>query len=171
MYSAQAIANEFIKRAKQDGRNDLSPMKLQKLIYFAHGWYLANVHKALLLERVQAWKFGPVISSVYHDFKRYGNETITDYVSTLEYNNLRFSHLTPFINETDADAKEVIDLVWAIYGKYSSVQLSNMTHEPGTPWSIVTEGHDPIPSNLVIPDELIEECFMKELEVASLEQY
>jgi uncharacterized phage-associated protein len=59
-YPAAAIANEFIKVAKRNGVL-LTPMKLQKLVYFAHGWYLALLGKPLINEPVEAWKFGPVI--------------------------------------------------------------------------------------------------------------
>lgn len=164
MYSAIAIANEFIIRAKKDSRDDLSPMKLQKLIYFAHGWYLANVHKPLISDPIEAWKFGPVISSIYQDFKRYGNSHIHELAQSLEYANGKFVKTTPTINDSDDNAKEVIDLVWEIYSEYSSIQLSNMTHEPKTPWSIVTHKYTSIPSYLTIPNELIEECFSKEME-------
>lgn len=163
-YSAKAIANEFIKRAVKDDRNDLSPMKLQKLIYFAHGWYLANVHKPLINETIQAWKYGPVISSIYQDFKEYGNEHIDTQIHSVKYADGHFKETIPIIRSDDKNAKEVIDLVWKIYGKYNSIQLSNMTHERGTPWSIVTGKFPDIPSDLEIPDELIEECFTNELE-------
>ena len=57
-YSAKAVANYFLARAKESGET-LSPMKLQKLIYFAHGWHLAVFDAPLLDEEVQAWDYGP----------------------------------------------------------------------------------------------------------------
>ncbi|QLH42366.1 MAG: DUF4065 domain-containing protein [Coxiellaceae bacterium] len=51
-------------------------MKLAKLIYVAHGWSLALNDVPLIDEAVQAWKFGPVIESVYHEFKHFGNDVI-----------------------------------------------------------------------------------------------
>lgn len=63
MFPTIAIANHFIMRRWRDGVH-VSPMKLQKLVYFAPGWYLALFNKPLIDERVEAWKFGPVILSM-----------------------------------------------------------------------------------------------------------
>jgi uncharacterized phage-associated protein len=67
-----AIANYFIELAKF-----ITPMKLQKLVYFAHGWCLALADKPLINEKIEAWQYGPVVSSLYREFKKYGNEGIT----------------------------------------------------------------------------------------------
>lgn len=62
-HSAKAIANFFIDRHKRHG---ISPLKLQKLIYMAHGWHLALLDKPLVEDEApEAWKFGPVFASVY----------------------------------------------------------------------------------------------------------
>jgi uncharacterized phage-associated protein len=53
-FDSKAVANEFLKLAEQDGVK-LSPMKLLKLVYFAHGWHLALKGEPLLNERVEAW--------------------------------------------------------------------------------------------------------------------
>jgi len=74
-YPALAIANEFIKVARERNKQ-LTPMELLKLVYFAHGWYLALSGVPLINEPVQAWRFGPVIPSIYHAFKRYGSGPI-----------------------------------------------------------------------------------------------
>ena len=63
-YSAKAVANTLLSRSKELGINDITPMKLQKLIYYAHGWLLAFLGTALIKEGVQAWKYGPVIHTV-----------------------------------------------------------------------------------------------------------
>lgn len=68
-YSAKAVANEFLHLAKDEGRS-VTPMQLLKLVYFAYGWYWAFADDRLLDERVQAWKYGPVVPSVYHEFER-----------------------------------------------------------------------------------------------------
>ena len=55
-YNAIAVANYFIDKAKADGV-PLTHMKLQKLIYFAHGWHLALYGEPLIDEEIQAWEF------------------------------------------------------------------------------------------------------------------
>ena len=157
-YPATAIANEFIELSSG---NSLSPMKLMKLVYFAHGWYLALTGKPLISERIEAWQFGPVISRLYQEFKQYGSENFTQ--PSLE---LDFSDGRPGLHESrvhegadPTENEEVLDLirqVWEIYGKHSAVKLSNATHMPGTPWS---KTYRDGARSLVISNELIEQYF------------
>ncbi|MFQ5632018.1 MAG: Panacea domain-containing protein, partial [bacterium] len=58
MYDSRLIANYFIDFARKDGVA-ISPMKLQKLVYFAHGYYLAITGQPLIEEEIQAWRYGP----------------------------------------------------------------------------------------------------------------
>ena len=76
-YEAKAIANYFLEKAKAEG-NSLTPMQVQKLVYFAHGWYLGLFGEPLIKESVQAWSYGPVIPSLYQEFKRFGNQGIDE---------------------------------------------------------------------------------------------
>jgi uncharacterized phage-associated protein len=150
-YSAKAVANYFLELANSKGES-LSPMKLQKLIYFAHGWHLALYNEPLINERVQAWKFGPVIPSVYHEFKRFGYSPIT---------------CTAFDDTDDGielsrDDKRTISLlnrIWDVYGKFTAIQLSNMTHDPGTPWQKTWQSGEGMPE-LRIDNEIIKNNFL-----------
>ncbi len=164
MYASRTIANEFIARAAHSGCTDLSPMKLQKLIYFAHGWYLANFNEGLIFESIQAWKFGPVIQSIYHDFKNYGNEHIDKEIHSVRVRDGKIERIIPHIEEDDENTKKFLDLVWERYGNLTPIQLSNMTHNEGSPWTIVTKKFNDIPSDLDIPNDLIKSCFKRELE-------
>ena len=86
-YSAIAIANYFIQKSLDEKTDDLSPMKLQKLVYFAHAWYLIYQDGGKLInEAIEAWSYGPVINSVYHEFKHNGRNSITEKGSVLMYN-------------------------------------------------------------------------------------
>ena len=75
--SSKAVANYFLDIAERDGKT-LNPMKLQKLVYIAHGWHLAIRRRPLIRESVEAWKYGPVIADLYHEFKKFGNMPITE---------------------------------------------------------------------------------------------
>jgi len=161
-YEAKAIANYFIDLAKRDGR-ELTPMKLQKLIYFAHGWSLAIYGKPLIDEQVEAWRFGPVISSIYHEFKRFGSQSITDYAKGIELdkgNILNSRIVVPEVRPDDAETKALLDKIWEIYGGYTAVQLSNATHLPGTPWEKVW-GTNGAPRGTDIDQELIKDYFIR----------
>jgi uncharacterized phage-associated protein len=160
-YTAKQVANEFLELAKRDGRK-LTPMQVQKLVYFAYGWYLAITGERLLNERVEAWQWGPVIPSLYSEFKAYGSGPITELAAeyypqgvTLGFNFPRVASDDP---DKDAFALRVIEKVWAIYGKYSGLQLSTMTHAANSPWS---QSYDKNVRSTDIPDEVIRQYFQE----------
>ena len=110
------------------GKKDVvfTPMKLIKMIYIAHGWFMAfhDEDTPLINEPVEAWKYGPVISSVFHAFKVYERSPITK--PAPGYGNGK---------SFGADEKDIIDTVVSSYGEFTGVALSDMTHREGTPWS------------------------------------
>jgi uncharacterized phage-associated protein len=137
-YSAKAVANEFLHLAKDEGRS-ITPMQLLKLIYFVYGWYWAFANERLLDERVQAWKYGPVVPSIYHEFKSFGNEPINSFATEFKpvHNGGKFGFRIeePRVPECEAFPRKLITRVWEVYKNYSAIELSRMTHEPGTPWA------------------------------------
>jgi uncharacterized phage-associated protein len=169
-YSALAIANEFIRLAQDSGR-PLTPMKLQKLVYFAHGWYLGLTGRPLINEPIEAWKFGPVIPSLYHKLKCYRGEYVTHPVTDEDtWGDL----LDPYeIDEFSIDdgpdpeendlAKAFVKKVWEVYGSFSAVQLSNLTHAEDSPW-FQTKGKEK--PRTPIDQELIKKYFMAQANVA-----
>jgi uncharacterized phage-associated protein len=65
----QLIANYFIQSVDTDSGDNITHLKLQKLMYFAQAWYLANINKVLFDEDMQAWAHGPVTPSIWHKYK------------------------------------------------------------------------------------------------------
>jgi uncharacterized phage-associated protein len=167
-YPAAAVANEFIKLAREANK-PISPMKLQKLVYFAHGWYLAFMGKPLINEPVEAWKFGPVIPSLYHSLKAYGNRDVTDALTDNPWDSLLDhaygSHEYSVDNGPDPQenelAKQFIKRVWDVYSGFSAVQLSNLTHNEDAPWN---QTPDKEKQHTVIHQEKIREYFSRLLQ-------
>jgi len=164
-YPAVSVANEFLRIAEEK-KQGLSPMKLQKLVYFAHGWYLALTGKPLVTERIEAWQYGPVIPTLYREFKGYGNSDITSpvrEVSQAPDGGFLFEEpsLDDYAMEGDEveSARKIIRRVWDVYGSHSAIKLSNATHMPGTPWEQVYKQGA---RSLTIGDQVIERYF-KEL--------
>jgi uncharacterized phage-associated protein len=122
--SARAVANEFIRLAKEDGRA-LTPLQLIKLVYIAHGWMLGLYQRPLIRNRIEAWQYGPVIPDLYHDLKKYGSDYVEEPLPILSYR-------TP--QQLDEEEADIIAQVYKIYGKKTGIQLSALTHQPGTPW-------------------------------------
>src|SRR5205823_13456997 len=150
-YPALAIANEFIKTATEKGKQ-LTPMELLKLVYFAHGWCLAISGKPLINEPIQAWRFGPVIPRIYHAFKRYGSGPITAYATTdpfdspiwgLQEQSIKMIHEYSIDDGADQSenelTKRLVRKIREQYGQFNAIQLSNLTHDPDSPWSQTDE--------------------------------
>lgn len=165
-YDANAVANFFLSLARAEGK-PLDQMKLQKLVYYANGWNLAIKGKPLIDEQVEAWRYGPVIPSLRESFRQYGDQPIeapaSYLVSQSEWDDVE--EVVPTIEQEDrADlgfVRSLLERVWQVYGKYTGVQLSNLTHEPGSPWDHVYQTYDgKIPKGTDIPAEVIREHFV-----------
>lgn len=171
-YPAKAVANCFLSLA---GDDDVSPMKMQKLVYFAHGWLLAVDNDPLINEQIEAWKYGPVVPSLFRCLKHYGNSpidrpiVITKVTRDSETGKLIMRRSTPSLKDYEDEgvniATAVIERTWHEYGKYSAVRLSNMTHEQGGPWDRVMNDCDRQPPHGTdIPRKYIEEHFKQSLQ-------
>lgn len=127
-YDAKSVANFFLSLAKSEGEA-ISPMKLQKLVYYAHGWYAGYTGKPLINERVEAWQYGPVIPSLYHEFKHCGAGPITSLAT--DFVDMEIEVVPP---PADAGVQKFLQNVWTSYGRFTGIRLSEMTHAPGGPW-------------------------------------
>lgn len=155
-YDSRAVANHLLRLAKEHGTH-LDNMKLQKLLYFAHGHWLGNYHRPLLDEVVQAWKFGPVVQTIYDEFREYGNNPITTRATNYSGKVLRL----PWEDE-GSTVREFLSLIWFKYAARSGWQLAEMTHAEGTPWREIYDQYEGrIPMFKEIPDSKIEEFFAK----------
>lgn len=144
-YPATTIANFFIKKASEEGEQ-ITLMKLSKLVYIAHGWNLSILNKPLVSEPVQAWKFGPVIEGVYQEFKRFGNRPIDMMAIAQE------------IPKNDEDTLNLLERVWEVNKRNTAYQLSNWTHIEGSPWDRVYDKTGRT-KNQIIPNNIIKDYF------------
>ena len=134
----------------------LSPMKLLKLVYIGYGWSLAVLEEKLFDEPIEAWAHGPVVKSLYHEFKHCGRDPIRRRSVELDLDEM--STVTPRIGESDNHALFALGTVWYIYKRFGAWDLRQKAHEPDSPWSLV---YEPGSIGIVIPDELIHEHFTK----------
>jgi uncharacterized phage-associated protein len=143
MYDAVLIANKFVELSIKEN-NLLTNMKLQKLVYIANGVSLAVNDEPLIIQQVEVWPYGPVISSVYHTYKGFGNTKILLPQPVLG------------ITDLDNNAKIVFNDAWKIGGDISAIRLSNWTHNRDSPWSRAR-----MEKLEYIPDEYMKEYFTK----------
>ena len=155
MYSSAAIANRFLVTADDEGA-DLTPMKIQKLVYIAHGWHLAYKEEPLCLEVVQAWRWGPVFHDLYHSVKRWGRQPITSPIQDYWDGEIYSVEDDDVPNGDVHFGAELIDAVWGVYGSFNAAKLSAITHAEGTPWSSI---YDENRRYAEIPNELIRDYY------------
>lgn len=144
-YDPVQVAWKIYDIARRHGFQ-LTHMQLQKLVYIAHGYYLAAFNRPLISEPITAWKYGPVIPAIYQNFKCYGGETISPETS-------HPSLLLP-INE-----EQLLDTVVQAYGSFTGIQLSELTHRPNSPWSKVWHCGGSQQGNTIIPNSLIKDQY------------
>lgn len=115
-YNVQLIAKYFISKSTPGTRQNITNLKLQKILYYAQGFY-ASMHEGNLLfnSDIQAWKHGPVIPDIYHTYKSYNFHEIDEYVEE-------------DFNELLSQDKEFLDKIWDILKNFSGKQLEYLTH-------------------------------------------
>lgn len=159
--NAIAVSNYFIDLAKKDN-SEIKLLGLVKRVYIAHGFCLALYGKSFLDDRfdsVEAWRYGPVIPSVYHSFKYNRANPITDHAYL--YDGSEFDEenfVPPSLNPLyDQDIMDVCEMVWIRYKEVTDSDLVFLTHKDGTPWSICYVANE----NRPIPDKYTTEYYKK----------
>jgi uncharacterized phage-associated protein len=120
-YKARDIAEYYLCCANDEEAGDLiSNLKIQKLVYYAQACHLAATGKALFDDKIVAWDHGPVVETLYHAYKHYGDSVVEP---TKEYK----------IPEFDEETRQLLDEVYRVLGQYSAWKLREMTHNE-SPW-------------------------------------
>lgn len=122
---ANKIAAYFVKLSNSKEENDLTNLKLQKILYLAQGTWLGHTggKSELFSDEIEAWKLGPVVREVYSNYAECGASPITDLdIPEADNGDTLDEGMTAFLHQ-----------VWEKYGKYSASYLVDLTHKQ-TPW-------------------------------------
>lgn len=145
MHTASDVAKWFLAHNRiaesEEGGELISNLKLQKLLYYAQGCCLALTGAPLFEDAIVAWQHGPVVESVYHEYKANGS------------NGIVFEEDFDFSKFSDEE-NDLLTEVYDTFGQYSAWKLRNMTHEED-PWKNT-------PQNEVIDPNLIMDYFRRE---------
>ena len=142
-YGAIDVAWSLLRHAKKQGKS-FCMMRLQLHVYICHGLSLAYLARPLILDDVFAWKFGPIVPSIYFRFKEQGAATIANHRDVL----------------LDTDSEAIIQDVVLNLGHLAVSQLLELAQRPGSPWHQVWDGKH----KQVIPDPIIQTYYQKVLE-------
>jgi uncharacterized phage-associated protein len=119
---ATHVAAWFINHADRDAGEAITHLKVQKLVYYAEAWYLANFDTSLISEELQAWAHGPVALSVYKKYAGNGWDALQP----------------ESIVKVTAIINRFLMAVYAEYGQFSAKRLEVITHKE-EPW-LITRG-------------------------------
>lgn len=117
-YSASEIAKWFVASLDREAGDSITHLKLQKVVYYAQAWALVLLTRPLFDEDFQAWAHGPVIESLYNEYKQHG------------WNAIPAPEETP---EFEEDVEDLLSEVWDTYGDFSAKHLERLTHQEA-PW-------------------------------------
>lgn len=143
-YPVAQIANQLLLYSADSGRELMTNMKLQKMLYYQQGFHLAYFGTPLFEDDIEAWMYGPVVPSVYEEYKAFGHQGIEP------------NRKLDFTFDNDIESS-LFNEVCKVYCAYSAVGLMNMTHEE-SPWKTTPTGE-----GSVISKEKMKSFFKKRL--------
>jgi uncharacterized phage-associated protein len=156
-YDARALANLLLDLADDLGLH-LTHMAIHKIIFYAHGWYLAETNAPLVRQAFEAWDYGPVLKPIYEALRRSGKKPVA----------MRVTHFDPVSGETrvvcadfaPSDVSFVRNVLRA-YGHLDALELSNLTHRRGSPWDQVWNApNGKITLGMTISNDAIRQDFL-----------
>ena len=152
LISPTEIAKYFLIRAEKDGEL-ITPLKMQKLVYFAYVFYLVSKRGAekLFEEKIEAWPAGPVIPSLYKKLKKYGSAPINvkSFVDISE---------KKIFEKNDQRIINILDKAYETCQKYTAFELVVLSHrEKG--WLEARKGLEPYEksNNFILDKHILEQ--------------
>ncbi len=157
-----AATNYIIEKLNEKRINDLTNLKLQKLLYFAYGVHLSLFDERLFTDEIHAWKLGPVIPLVYKEFKDHGRNPIginSRAIILKDDDSGEFEEL-PIINETTEENKaKSLFIACASYGEKKAWDLVDILHNgDNSAWK---KHYDETKRKVIIPDDDIKCEFLR----------
>ncbi|MFD2263421.1 Panacea domain-containing protein [Lacibacterium aquatile] len=146
-----SIAYKIVEVGKELGL-EFSPRRLQKILYYCHGWHHAMFDEPFIDEKFffETWELGPVLKEVREHFKPGSTwERISEVINV------------PGEYQDNFSKDQIMLIKWVVSWarKYNDVQLTELTHRPGTPWEITMKKAKSSRDNLLISHKLIYQYF------------
>ena len=153
-----STTDEFIKLIQKDrellgldiakyilSKIQCTHLKLEKLVYLCYADYLCSTGKKLFIDEIYAFNLGPVVKSVYSEYKGYAETLQLEIEKKDIYKKailkLQMPTRSRLLFAKDGIEKEKsIDNTLIKYGKYSASDLVSLTHRANTPWTKTYDG-------------------------------
>lgn len=122
MITADEFADWVLSKIDREAGDTISPLKLQKLLYYGQAWHLAIFNEPLFEERIEAWRHGPVVPSLYNKYREICKNC-----------DIPIESLPLQMVELIKESEELLTEVLSIYGEHSASYLEELTHSE-QPW-------------------------------------
>lgn len=139
----KSLANFYIELS-WSYRQEITPIKVQKLIYITNGWALGLYNTPIISGRFTAKKFGPLQLDIYKTFMKYGPFPIQEFTSHW--------FTTPIIHYDEVDTINLLNEVWKIYRDLEDFQIASLCLGDNSAWQRTIDmfGVDsPIPNSYI----------------------
>ncbi len=134
---ATVLSNNILLRAKQE-HIKVTPMKLQKLLYYVCVKYAKETGESPISEQFEVWQYGPVVPSVYYEFKSFRASGINKFARDV----------TGEVSVVDEDSSPIltdcINFVWSRLKKFTGIELGQRTHRRESGWYAAYQRDDEI---------------------------
>jgi len=107
--------------------NEITPLALQKILYYAQGFYECFFGKFLFKDDCEAWIHGPVYPKIYNKYRFFKYENIP---TCIDYD------VSDILND---EKKDFLDVIIKCFGYYNGKALEKMSHYE-TPWLNARKG-------------------------------
>jgi len=158
------VANAILGIAEAEGL-PVTNLALNKIVYFAHAWCLAQHGRPLVDSAFEAWQFGPVHPQVYRQLKVWQDKPIRGRLTRVD---LVTGGDVPVEVRLDAPDLDLIRRITLFYAPLPAGRLVEISHEPGAPWDQVWDASErEARPGMVIPDSMTESFYRSKLHRSS----
>lgn len=132
--TATVLCNNILQRAKKE-KIDVTPMKLQKILYYICVKYVQETGELPISEHFEVWKYGPVAVSVYNEFKTFGVYPIKAFAKDAR------GKVQVIDESCSPNLSYIIDFIWNKFKNYTGIKLSKRTQQKGSGWYIAYQNN------------------------------
>lgn len=150
-FDVRAVAN-FVLQIAQEERKQVSNLSLNKILYFLHAAYLRRYNRPLVSAKIEAWDHGPVFREVYHQFKKFGRNTIEERAKQL--NPVTGAYVESFTN-FEEDERDFLSCQCRQLLQIAPGKLVDMSHVRDGPWHRARFGGGTVNPGVEITNEFI----------------
>lgn len=137
-YTAKQVVKWLQIQAKKHNINDLTQMKIQKLLYLCQAYSFSFNDSPLFSDKIVANEYGPTVTSIIKDVKPFGKNNVENIYNDIDIN-------------FDEETLIILNFVFNKFKKYTAGKLVDLTHQDSA-WLDTSIGCE-------ITQEKIKECY------------